>query len=144
MITKIIYIFIIVFIIVIFLKERNELGCENILHNKVCNNQLATSVIGTKPNLDDTDDILLNKIRFASNYTSRFVTWRRNMILTFAIVMGLWCIVFKRLPSTWELVTSMIIIMGCLGFSENFYKFHLADIVDKNILDSTDILRKRL
>jgi len=137
----IIYAFVIILVLCLLFKERECLGCSSILSGEDCNNLLGKAVIGTAPNHRDSNSVLFSKIKHAADYKNRFVTWRGFVIVSFLIMLGLWFVIFKKYPSEWELVTGMVIIFLGMSLTANFYKFHLSDLVRKNIYDSVDLLK---
>lgn len=139
---KLIYAFVLVLVIVIFFKERWSLGCEGVF--KICDNQNAVPVQNTRSSVKDNIAKILQKIRYASDYTSRFVTWRRTTVLSFAIILVIWGLVLKRMPTGWEILTSLILIFTVITAVDGFYKYHLYDVVGKNISNSVDLLSERI
>lgn len=139
---KLIYAFVLVLVIVIFFKERWSLGCEGVF--KICDNQNAVPVQNTRSSVKDNIAKILQKIRYASDYTSRFVTWRRTTVLSFAIILVIWGLVLKRMPTGWETLISLILIFTVITAVDGFYKYHLYDVVGKNISNSVDLLCEKI
>ncbi len=139
---KLIYAFIVVLVVVIFAKERLSLGCTSNPLEK-CDNENGVAVVGTVPNASDSKDVLLKKISKAGNYTSRFVTWRKTIVIAFIAIAAIWGLILKRIPSGWELLLGMTLIFVIITSVEGFYKYHLYDIVAKNVDDSVDLLRNK-
>ncbi len=139
---RIVYLFLILLISALFVKERLSLGCSHSFFEQ-CENQNGVAVVGTKSNQSDTTEEILQKVSLAGDYTSRFVTWRRNAITSFVVILGLWGLVLRRMPSGWEAITGMLIVFLIITSIDGFYKFHLYDVVAKNINSSVSLLRKR-
>jgi len=135
------YAFVIIAMVCILLKERSCLGCGTIFSTEDCDNKNGKAVIGTQPYLNDTKNNLLDKIKLAGNYTSRFVTWRGFLLTSFLITLALWFVIFKKMPTDWELITSMMIIFLGISMMSSFYKFHLSDLISKNIDNSVELLK---
>lgn len=142
-VNTLIYLIFASFIIGIFLKERADLGCDVNDITKACDNQYGSAVIGTKSSENDNTHLILEKIRFGARTSDRTVIWRKNIMLSTAIVFAIWGITLKRIPSSWELITSVVTVMLLLTYVEGFYKFHLTDKVTKNTEDAIDILQNR-
>jgi len=140
----IVYAFVILTMVCLLFKERSCLGCGSILSGEDCNNEDGKAVVGTQAYISDTVDMLLEKIKYAGNYKSRFVTWRGVVLTSFLIIISLWFIVLRKMPSEWELITGMMVVFLGISMMNNFYKFHLFDHISKNIDLSTKFIKDKI
>lgn len=136
-------IFIVVLVYALY-KERQALGCGNFFDGVDCDNPNGKAVIGSMSYPTDSSNEILDKIDFAADYNSRFVKWRSFLLLSVISVIVMWFIIFRRLPSEWELVCGTMVVFIAANAYSSFYKFHLYAHVQKNIDNSTDILRSRV
>lgn len=139
-----IYIFIGIFLIYALYKERQALGCGSMLDGRDCDNANGKAVKGTAPLSTDPPGVLLNKIDYAAAYQNRFVKWRAVFIVSFCTAMLLWFVVYKRIPSEWELVVVMTVLFVTMFMATSFYRFHLYDHINENIDASTNLLRQHV
>jgi hypothetical protein len=56
----------------------------------------------------------------------------------------LWFVIFQKFPSEWELICGIMVLFLVMSLLDGFYRFHLYRLVQNNINDSTERLRKRL
>lgn len=139
---KLIYAFVLALVVVVFFKERWSLGCEGVF--KICDNQNAVPVKDTRSTITDNINKILQKIRYASDYTSRFVTWRRTIVISFVVMLMIWGLVLRRMPTGWEVLISLILIFTVITAVDGFYKYHLHDVVAKNVSQSVDLLSGKI
>lgn len=139
-----IYITLILFFAYALYKEREALGCSNIPPDFSCNNENGKAVKGTQPSLTDTNHELLSKIKFAANYESRYVQWRRFYIISIITSIVIWWLLFQVIPPETNLLLMMIVLMFAMMGASSFYRFHLTGYVTKNIDNASDILSSRL
>jgi len=141
-----IYIIIIAFVIYALFKERQALGCGSILdahEGKDCDNGNGKAIKGSKPYPSDLSHVLCDKIDLAASYHDRFVKWRAIFLFSVIATLLLGFILHQKLPSEWEMVVSISVLMLLALLAHGFYKFHLEDHVKKNIHTGTAILKKK-
>lgn len=140
-----IYIIIIALSLYALYKERQALGCGGIISipdGKDCDNANGKAIKGSKPHSHDKPHTICDKIDFASSYHDRFVKWRAIFLFSVIATLLLWFVLYQKLPSEWESVVSILILMLLAILAHGFYKFHLEDHVKKNIQTGTEMLRK--
>lgn len=124
-------------------KEREALGCPTIPNGEDCNNQEGKAVKGTRASPYDTEIDLFLKLKRAGSYKDRFVFWRVALLSSIVCSFVIWFILYRRIPSEWELVVLIVVISSVTYFTDNFYKFHLVDHVKKNIEEIVDIMNRK-
>ena len=139
------WVYIIVFIVLLYAlyKERQALGCGNFFKGKDCNNANGKAVLGTASLPSDSTSEILDKIKYAADFDSRFVKWRAFLLISFCATVFLWFVIFKRFPPEWELLIMLLILFTTLSLAAGFYRFHLYNFVEQNIDGSVEILRNR-
>ena len=124
-------------------KERQALGCPKLPSTDDCNNKNGKAIRGSEPYIYDSNSNICSKLKLAGAYNDRFVFWRLSLLVSLVSSVLLWFVLYRRFPTEWELVVSMIVISSVVYFTQNFYKFHLSDYAKKNIYEAVDILRQR-
>lgn len=124
-------------------KECQALGCDNPLNGIDCDNKSGKAVKGTSSNHQEPTSEILRKIDRAASYNTRFVKWRSYLLMAFGTTMILWFILFKKIPTEWQLITCMLVIFAAITLLSGFYHFHLYKHVKGNIHRSVNILRER-
>lgn len=120
-----------------------SLGCSGFFDMKDCDNANGKAVKGTKPSLNDSNEVILKKIVLASQFMDRFVVWRVCIIVSVAATLLLYFINASRLPTEVELITAVLSIAALGYFALNFYKFHMVSYIEKNIAEGATILKQR-
>ena len=138
-----VYIFIIVFLIYAYYKERQALGCPNIPTGQDCDNANGKAVKGSAPNPQDEPDVLFTKISYAAGFWDRWVIWRIAILAAAVSVMMIYFFLYERVPEENELAIGVFVIAAVIYFTMNFYKFHLYSYVENNINQSINLLRAR-
>ena len=139
------WIYVLVFLVLIYvwIKERQQYGCSGMPCVTDCDNADGKVVKGTTPEPDDTNAELFDKIDFAADFSTRRVVWREAFILGFLGTVVIWYFLFRRFPTEFELVVSIVIFAAIVYVSYNFNKFHMVDYISQNIQDSVSMLRER-
>ena len=96
----------------------------------------------------DTDSIssALRKIRYCMTYDLRTIKWRRALLSAGIVTVMLFMLVWRRIPSSSELITHMLLIMAV--FTSVWSNFstrtssEAAGYVDSNIDHIKDLLTK--
>ena len=138
-----IYLLICIFFIYALIKEREALGCTGRGVIAGCKNEDGKAIVGTTPYPNDSVDTIYNKIQLAASYQERFVKWRMVYIISTMAAFLLWFVLFRRIPTEWELVVIITILIFVGMGACNFYKFHLSDYIQENIDKSVEILKAR-
>ena len=139
-----IYILIIFIVVYSIFKEREALGCpSNPLNGKDCDNDSGKAVKGSNPSEEDNTFELLDKIKYASCYNSRFVRWRGIFLASFFGTLLLWFIIFQKIPNEWELSCGILVLFVIFSCVNRFYLFHVSKCIEDNITGSVDILEER-
>jgi hypothetical protein len=137
-----IYVGILVALLYAIYKEREALGCDTFSFIKACNNHKSNVMRGNVGEEGDSDGELLNKIEDTSDYTRRFVRWRKNFILSTMSVVMLWFVLFKKLPSEYEMVVGILVLFVMISASDSFYDYHIVKPNADNVKYSVRLLRK--
>lgn len=140
-----IYILIGLLVIYALYKERQALGCRGFLDTsgKDCDNVNGKAVKGTKPLSTDLAIDLCDKIELAASYHDRFVKWRAIFLFSVLTTLVLWFLLYRKIPSEWDMVVSIITLMLLSMLSLGFYKFHLEDHIKRNIISSISKLKEK-
>lgn len=138
-----VYIILVVVLLYALYKEHQALGCDAVITCQDCDNQNGKAVIGTKPSILDSTEEIYAKIDKAASYTDRFVTWRICYIVGFLAAIIIAFILYQTLPTELELLIILLTVGILLYFTFNFYNFHLVKHIEKNIKESTVILKTR-
>ena len=85
-------------ILYILYKERQSLGCGNILEGKDCDNINGKAVLGTKCSIGDNKQDIFKKIELGASYCERFVTWRSYVLTSLASSIFVCFLLSKRFP----------------------------------------------
>lgn len=125
-------------------KERQALGCPTIPNGTDCDNANGKAVKGTCPSSKDSNEEICHKIKKASDFADRWVTWRIAILASLPCCALTSLIINKRFPTEHELLVNMIVISSIIYFIFNFYKFHLIDHARNNIIDGIEILKSRV
>nr|QBK86624.1 MAG: 3 transmembrane helices protein [Marseillevirus LCMAC102] len=139
-----IYVIVVIIILYAVYKERQALGCSYFFNGKDCDNSNGKAVEGSHPFTTDNTSEILDKIKYAAAYQDRFVKWRSFLIVSFLMTGLIWFIIYKKMPSEWELVVFLMVLFLGMSLSTNFYRFHLSNHIEHNIDESVEILRQRL
>lgn len=124
-------------------KERQALGCPNIPNGTDCDNSNGKAVIGTKPLPTDSNDVIFSKIKQASDFADRWVTWRIALLASIPCAGFIYFFLYRRMPTEQELLINMFVITAIIYFVFNFYKFHLIDHARNNIIKGVNIISSR-
>jgi len=124
-------------------KERQALGCPNIPNGTDCDNPNGKAIKGTKPFQQDSNEVVFSKIKQASDFADRWVTWRIALLGSIPCTGFIYFFLYKRLPTEQELLINMFVITAVMYFVFNFYKFHLIDHARNNIIDGINIISAR-
>lgn len=125
-------------------KERQALGCPNIPNGTDCDNGNGKAVRGTRSHPNDPDNVIFSKIKRASDFADKWVTWRIALLASIPCMGLVYLFSYNRFPSEQELLIGMFVITSIMYFVFNFYKFHLIDHARNNIVEGIDILAARV
>lgn len=138
-----IYIVIAIILVYCLYKERQSLGCGSLFSLDDCDNANGKAIKGSTPLQTDSTGTLYEKIDVAATYTERFVYWRVAYITAIVILLLLYFIIDRRIPSEREFVIGILVIMAVAMFINGFYKFHMSDYAKNNILHAVEILKTK-
>jgi hypothetical protein len=124
-------------------KERQALGCPTIPDGTDCDNSNGKAVRGTRPSPNESNEVIFSKIKQASDFADRWVTWRIALLASVPCTGFIYFFLYRRMPSEQELLVNMFVITAVMYFVFNFYKFHLIDHARNNIMDGVDIISAR-
>ena len=139
-----IYIIVIIIVIYALYMERRELGCPPNFFGTNCDNQLGTALRGTKPSPEDDTTTVFSKMRKASLFSNKWVTWRIALITSFFSAIFIFYTLQNRLATEKELFVGMAVITGLVYYILNFYQYHLMNFAAANVGDGVDIISKRM
>ncbi len=125
-------------------KEREALGCPTLPDGTDCDNANGKAIRGTDPQKTDSLETLFSKIKKAADFADRWVMWRIALLISVPCTFLIFLMLYKRIPTEIELLTSIFVITALIYFTLNFYKFHLINYAEKNIDDSVDMIRSRV
>ena len=120
-------------------KEAQQLGCKDLFTD--CDNENGKVCKGTAPLPSDTPLQLLEKIDYAADAPARQVEWRKALIIAVLAVLVVWLCIFFEIPSEREMLIAIVVFTFAIYFCANFYRFHMYDIITKNIHKSVSMLR---
>jgi hypothetical protein len=139
-----VYIMIFLFVMYSLYKERQFLGCPNVPDGKDCDNANGKAVKDTLATSSDSVDVILNKIKYASEYNERNVVWRRCIIYAFVATIIYAYLIYEGFPSEYHLFCGLFVIAGVFYFCHSFYKFHLSDHIKNNINNNINLLSSKI
>lgn len=137
------YLIIIIAFIYALYKERQALGCSDILDGRDCDNANGKAIRGSDPSSNDPTNVIYDKISLAADFADRWVVWRLAFILSVFCVLFIFFFIYQRLPKEHEALIGIFVISAAVYFTLNFYKFHLINYAKNNINKGIKILETR-
>ncbi len=103
------------------LKERELLGCTS-------NPTDAWKQCDKYRNIPQPTSYDPEKLYATTSRTIDFVTtkveWRSNLVTSLIACLVLWYVMFRRVPTEWELLTVTFVIYAILFMKDSFFKYH--------------------
>jgi len=144
------YIILLIVAVVVIIKERKDNSCPSFESTqKECDKGGPMCYSWTKPESTDTIDTVIDKIETCSKANSESVKWRRILITSIGIVVGLWATVSLFIDEgglflpDWRITYLCITVTYVILFSTfNYYDFHLYKGAENNIRENLKKIRK--
>jgi hypothetical protein len=151
-INLIVYIFIILFLVRVIMVERKDNTCPSFTSTtEECKKGGPMCYSWTEPNDTDSIDELLKKIETCSKANSSSVKWRRILITSFGIIVGLWITLSLFIDDgeltipDWRITCLSLVVVYTILFSTfNYYDFHLYKGAELNTGASIKEIRDKL
>lgn len=100
----------------------------------------ARPFIDAVPSDRDSQNELQKKLTYTLRFNDNCVKWRRFLIMSLIIVIGLFGILFQRLPYGSELIVCFLFVYAILYLSDEFYR----NALDKFAYQQADQILNRM
>lgn len=144
------YIVLLIILVVVITKERKDNTCPSFQSTqKECDDGGPMCYSWTKPECTDTIETIFDKIERCSKANSESVKWRKILITSIGIVVGLWATVSLFIDDSglfipdWRITYLCIMVAYVILFSvSNYYDFHLYKGAETNLKENLKKLKK--
>ena len=134
------------FIVYVWWVEHKDIHCPTLTATKAeCDSQGGMPFSHTRPEPDDSSQVLLDKLYKASGAEQSSIKWRKSLTLSTAIVLGLFLLVITpgtlpRWPTMYlSILVGFVILMG----SYIYYSYHVFGVAEEWMRQSIDQLRSK-
>jgi len=98
---------------------------------------------GSKPSEKDKTEVLLSKINIAATSIRKDIVWRKAVIYACLSSIFIFSVALQIIPTVSQLFLTCLMIMLVIYFGTNYFNHHHYAHVEKNIIDSVNILKER-
>lgn len=113
--------------------ENKDLRCPYLqASEEECRARGGMPFADTSPEPGDSAKTLRQKVDKALKHESAAIKWRRSLVLSVFINLGLTALVYRKIPPWWKFYTGVIVTYFVIFGYFNYYSFHISNEAEKN------------